>query len=119
MRAGDDPGFRRQQLVILIHAEITVVVAVHDLDDNALLGPQELPRHDVGVVFHHGDDDFIARVQERPPIAGGNQIDGFRPALGEDDLVMIRRVQKAGDLVAGLFIGIRRQLAHAVIAAMT
>ncbi len=55
--------------------------------DAALFG-QHQPRHDVGVVFHLGEEHAVAGAEIRPGPGGSDQVDGLRGVLGEDHLVL-------------------------------
>jgi len=48
-----------------------------------------LPRHHVGVMLGHGDDDFIALMQKIHAVAVGNEVQALRRVLGEHDLVVL------------------------------
>jgi hypothetical protein len=88
---------------------------------------QQLPRHDVGMMLHAGDDDFIAG----PDHAGRRKLLATRLMLsvvaGEDDLLDAGGVQKGAHLFPRLFVGdggaFRQQMNAAmdvgVIAAVT
>ena len=77
---------------------------------------QQLPRHDVGVVLHLGDDDLVAGA-EREPAAGprrarvahrvGDQVDRLGDVLGEHDLGRLGRADERGHLDPGALVGLR------------
>ena len=67
--------------------DIQTAVLAHgrDLEHTAGGVAQQLPRHDIGMVFHSREDNLVAGLQKGAAEAGGHQIDGFGGALGEDD----------------------------------
>ena len=74
---------------------------------------QHRPGHDVGVVLHLRRDDLIARLQALCQ-ARRDQIEGFGPALGPDDLVGAFGVQEAGDGFPRLFESLGRLIGQGV-----
>ncbi len=60
MSHGDDTRARRQQLFEFVELELAGVVDGRDAQVRALFFAQHLPRHDVGVVLHGGDEHFVA-----------------------------------------------------------
>ena len=63
-----------------------------------------MPGHDVGVVFHNRQDDFIARLHAggRPTV--GYKIDRLRCARGKNNMLIRRRIQKPRNGGSGGFI---------------
>ncbi|MNX93246.1 hypothetical protein D3C86_1254230 [compost metagenome] len=96
---GDDLGLRPQQFGIGRHVQRAVVQDRRPFQHRALALAQQVPRHDVGVVLHLGDDDLVARLDAQAD-AVGDQIDRLGPALGPDDVLARGRVQEAGDDLA-------------------
>ena len=78
----------------------------------------QLPRHDVRVVLHFGNDDLVARVQVGAPEGGRHQIDGLGRAAREDDLLCRGRVDVLPHRLARLLELVGSQLAETVHAAM-
>ena len=82
--------------------EVEPVVAV-DGDPaqlDAALGGEDVPRHDVGVVLHVGEQDRVALAQVRAGPRVRDQVDRLGDVPGEDDLVRRAGVDEAGDLGA-------------------
>ena len=65
-----------------------------------------LPRDQVGVVLHDGDDDLVARLEDRGRKALGDQVERLARVAGEDDLVGIGGADDVGDLLAHLRNGL-------------
>ena len=65
-----------------------------------------LPRDQVGVVLHDGDDDLVARLQHRGCKALGDQVERFARVAGEDDFVGLGSADEVGDLLADLGDGV-------------
>ena len=84
----------------------------------------QLPRHDVGVVLHLGDDDLVARAAgPRRAAVGpgddvGDQVERLGGVLGEDDLGAVGGVDERGDLVARALVQRGRLLGEHVDAAV-
>ena len=57
---------------------------------------QQLPRHDVGVVLHHRDDDLVAGPQAGAEGVGA-QVQRLGGVLGEDDLLGAGRADELGE----------------------
>ena len=65
---------------------------------------QLLPRHEVRVVLHRGEQDFVAGLHVRVAPTAGHEVDAGRRAGGEDDFLACRRVDERADFLAGLFV---------------
>ena len=61
---------------------------------------QQLPRHDVGVVLHHRDDDLVARPQVGAQRVGA-QVERLGGVLGEHDLLGAGRADELRQLGPG------------------
>ncbi len=62
-----------------------------------------LPRHQVGVVLHLGEQNFVARPQKLAAPRVGHQVDRHRRAGGEDDLFALCGPDEVADLGTGGF----------------
>ena len=96
---------RCQHLDVLLDDQFAALVDRRRLDRGATAHGDQLPRHDVRVVFHHRGEDRIAGFQPRQRVAVGDHIDRLRGAGGEDQLVARRRVDEARQLVACALVG--------------
>ena len=76
-----------EQAVEVGEVELVVARERHPAHLDAALGGEDVPRHDVGVVLHLGDQDRVALAQvvARPRVR--EQVDRLGDVLGEDDLV--------------------------------
>ncbi|MNN38449.1 hypothetical protein D3C81_1524460 [compost metagenome] len=99
MGDGDDLGLRPQQSGEGFHVQRAIVRNRRPFQHRALALAQQVPRHDVGVVLHLGDDDLVAGFDAQAD-AVGDQIDRLGAALGPDDVLGRGRVQEAGDDLA-------------------
>src|SRR5262245_55862683 len=70
------------------------------------------------MVLHRGDEDFLPHFDERPAVALGDEVDPLGGATNEDDLSIVRGVEKAGHLGAGTLKDLRGLLAQEVDPAM-
>jgi hypothetical protein len=78
----------------------------------------QLPRHDVRVVLHAGDQHFIALLQQQLPQAERRQVQARRGATGEDHLVRMLRVDVGADRLTCGFLrlgGLGAQRMHATV----
>ena len=82
-----------------------------------LLG-QYLPRNKIAVVFHFGEQDDIAGFKVFSAPGGGNEINAFGGAAGENDLIGVARVDEFGRPGAGGFKGNRGAVAQFMNAPM-
>ncbi len=79
---------------------------------------RELPRHDVRVVRHAGDEDLVARAQAAPGEGRGHQVDALGGAAGPDHLLARGRVDEAAHRVARALEGAGGTIAQRVRAAV-
>ena len=78
---------------------------------------QELPRHEVAVMLHLGEENDVARAHMGVAPGAGHQVDALGRAAGEDDLVR-RRADVGGQAFAGTFVGSGGAVAQFVQAAV-
>src|SRR5207244_2651531 len=115
---GDDARARREQLLVLFENQIAGVVDRDDAQRRALRVAEELPRDDVRVVFDRGDQHLVALAHVRTAPRTDHQVDGLGGAAGEDDLLLVARVQ--GELDRGARRLVRRggdlgEVVHAAV----
>ena len=105
MGHSDQFGARAYGINHRLRVKIAVGVTVNPFQHHALTFAQQVPRHDVGVVFHDRKNNLVACLQARGRPSIGHQIDAFGGTCGEDDLVL-SPVQKARNLAANGFIAV-------------
>ena len=88
----------------------------HDLRTGRLR--HQLPRDQVGVVLHLGDDDLVARLQVRAPPRVRDQVERLRRRAREHDLALPGRTDERGDLRARAFVQLSRLFGQRVHAAV-
>ena len=95
-----------QELFEFVDQEGPVVGDRRPFDDGALPLTMEIPRHEVGVVFHDREDDLVA-LAEVHTVGSRDQVDRLGGVLGEDDLVGMRRIEEAPHDPARLLVFLR------------
>ena len=95
-----------QELFEFVDQEGPVVGDRRPFDHGALPLTMEIPRHEVGVVFHDCEDDLVA-FAEVHTVGGRDQVDRLGGVLGEDDLVGVRRTKEAPHNSARLLVFLR------------
>ena len=116
-----------QQPFILFQNQLAGIGERHDFQGRAAALAQQLPGHDIGVVLHAGDDDFVAGPDPLAAETAGHQVDAFGGVAGEDDLLNAGGIQKSPYFLPRAFVGaggaFRQQMDAAmdvgVIAAVT
>ena len=78
----------------------------------------QLPRHDVGVVFEPGEQDLVAALQARTRVGLRHEVDGFGGAAREDDLARGGGIHEPAHAFARVLEHLGRFLAQQVHAAM-
>ncbi len=79
---------------------------------------EELPRDDVAVVLHFGEEDGVAGLEEGVAPGAGEEVYGFGGAAGEDDFAGGGGVEELGGAFAGGFVGDGGAVAEGVDAAV-
>ena len=105
MGHSDEFGARAYGINHRLRVKIAVRVTVNPFQHHALTFAQQVPRNDIGVVFHDRQNDLVAGLQARGGPSVRYQIDAFGCTGGEDDLVL-GAVQKARNLAAHRFIAV-------------
>ena len=113
----DEPGARREQALELVEHKLAGGVERCDPQQRAAAFAGELPRHDVRVVFHLADEDFVARA-EALTVARSDEIDRLGGAAHEDDFLAPRGMDELPHLVARGFVGLGCALAQKMHAAV-
>ena len=109
---------RSQHREVGVEIEHPVVVDRHHPELRPGLLAKELPRDDVRMVLHVGDDDLVALSEPWAHEAVRDEVDGLGGAARKDDLARIPGVEKAPDLLPGALVGRRRAFAQGVHAAV-
>ena len=110
---GQYPGSLVQQVVEGIQVQLAFRGYLHRDHPGAGALGHHLPGHDVGVVLHMADQDFVAGFQARGQ-AVGHQVDGLGGAAGPDDFVGAGCVQEVANHFPGTFKGGRGPVAQGV-----
>ena len=74
--------------------ELAAIVDGSDAQLRAFFLAEHLPRHDVGVVLHGGDEHFVAGADVRAAVGLRDQVDGLGGAADEDDLARVGGVDE-------------------------
>ncbi len=80
-----------------VEAQDAVVGDRDELEVAVDLLDEELPRHEVRVVLHLGQDDLVAPADVPPAPAVGDEVDRLGRVAGEHDLVAVGGVDEPGD----------------------
>ena len=91
VRDGDQLRSRPEQFRKFVEQQLAVVVDRSDAKLGALFVAQNLPRHDVGVMLHCGDQHFVAGLNVGAAKGLRDQIDAFGGAADENDFVRVRQ----------------------------
>ena len=76
-----------------VHVERAIIVQANPSQHSTLPFTQKMPRHDVGMVLHDGQHDFIPGLNCFCQ-CGCDQVDPLGCTLREDDIVHTRRIQE-------------------------
>jgi len=94
------------------HANVGINIQVAIVEDRghfqhgSLPLPEKLPRNDIGVVLHMGDENLVAGLDLRFHKRVGDKVDGFGGSPSKNDFRFVAGVQVAGELGAGIFVGL-------------
>ena len=115
---GHQLGAGAQHRLELVHQQLAGLVDGDHSQYGPLFLAKDLPRNDVGVVFHVGDDNFIAGAYVLLAEGLGHQVDAFSGPPGVDNLPVAAGVEEVADFAAGVFIVVGGPLAQGVDAAV-
>ncbi len=110
---GDHLGLFCEQGVVVIHVDLEAVGQADALDSGAGLLGNQVPRDEIGVMLHLGDQDQIARFQVGPTPRLRDEVDRLGCVADEDDFALIGSADKGGECLAGVLVeagGLFRQL---------
>ena len=105
----------REQGIQLAQVEQAFVASDGDVAElrAGALG-EHLPRHDVAVVLHLGEQDDVAGLDELPAPRVGDEVDAFGGAACEDDFLRAAGVEELPRPLPRRLEGIRRAVAQLV-----
>ena len=92
---GDEFGARADQPGKFFEFKLAAVVDGRNAEMRAFFLAQNLPRHNVGVMLHGRDENFIAGADMGAAVALRHEIDGLGGAADEDDLARVGSVEEA------------------------
>ncbi len=75
-----------QQLTVDLELKASIFGKRYELKAEPKLLSQDVPRHEIGVVFHFSEQDAVTGAQIGPPPAAGYQVDGLSSIAREDKL---------------------------------
>ena len=91
---GDELGLQPEEHLEDVEAEDPVVGDRDELEIPVHFLDEELPRDEVGVVLHLGEDDLVAAADVLAPPRVGHEVDRLGGVAREDDLVRVRRIDE-------------------------
>ncbi len=95
MGEGDELRLEAQQHLEHVEPEDPLVGDRDELEVAVLLLDEELPRDEVRVVLHLGQDDLVAAGDVAAAPRVGHEVDRLGRVAGEDDLVAVGGVDEA------------------------
>ena len=107
-----------EELFVFVEQQTACVVDGNHLDADAAPLGKQLPRHNVGVMLHDGEDDLVALPHHLLAEGGGHQVDGFCGAPGKDNLLHLGGIDEAAHRLAGGLVqvgGLLREIVHAAV----
>ena len=104
----DEARARPEEALVRVQQDLPRVVDGGDAQARALLGAEELPGHDVGVVLQQRQDDLVALAHVAPPPALGDQVDPLGRPAHEDDLARGAGPEETPRGLARAFVGVGR-----------
>ena len=90
----------------LIERERAILAHRHETQARAGSLRQELPRHEIAVVFHFGEQDHVSGPEKFSAPGLRDEVDAFRRPAGENDFVRTRRVEIARHALPCTFVGL-------------
>ena len=98
----------REEPLVCLHIELSLIAD----RDHAELGALELPRDDIGVVLHRGDDHLVSRLHKCPTVGVRHGIDAIGGAPREDHLGSLTSVDEVGSGLPRRLVRLRRHSAE-------
>ena len=100
MGEGEQFHLRREQLRKLIERERAILAHRHEAQSRADSFRQELPRHEVAVMLHLGEQNHVACAEKFLAPRLRHEVDALGRPAGEDDFVRARRAEIVGDALS-------------------
>jgi hypothetical protein len=100
---GHDASLRGEETLVGLKVEDTFVTERNGTKG----GTGKLPRDDIGVVFHAGNDNLVVTREETFGERRGYEVDTVSGAAGEDNLVTVAGVDEGLHLTAHGLIALR------------
>ncbi len=108
MREGEQLHLRREQLRKLIERERAILTHRHETQARAGSLRQQLPRHEIAVVFHFGEKNHVVGPEKFSAPRLRDEVDAFRRPARENDLVRARRVEIVRHALPRALVGLGR-----------
>ena len=111
-------GALREHAGIRFHVKLALIVHRYHPDSHSATGSLKLPRHDVGMVFHHGNDDFIALFHEFLAERGRHEIDALCRSACENHLLGLSGIDETAHRLARRLMQfgcLLRQIVHTTV----
>ena len=115
---GEQLGALGHEFFELFQNNVATIVDRRHHQLRALFFAKHLPRNDVRVVLHGGDEDFVAFAHMLAAIGRGDQIDGLGRTAHEDDFAGITGTHKVRHVAPRVLIGhgcLSRKVVHAAV----
>jgi len=106
MREGEQFHLRGEQLLKLIERERAILTHRYETQARACSLRQELPWHQIAVVFHFGEKDHVIGPEKFSAPRLRDKVDTFRRPSGENDFVRARRVEVARHALPRALVGL-------------
>ena len=118
MREGNQFSFGRDQFREILDPELAVIRAGDIFENEPALIPHQLPGHDIGVMLHISDDNFVTRLQDAPRITVSDQIDHLGHIFCENDLLSAFGIKETLHDIARALIALSRPFTELIGTAM-
>ena len=118
MRKGKQLHLGREQRRQLLELESPIITNWNKAKPRTCSFRQQLPWHQVAMVLHHSQQDYVACAKKFSTPRLCDQIDTFGGPAGEDDLVCVRRANVISHSLPRVFVSFRRARAERVQSTM-
>ena len=114
LRDSDDPGSLIQGPLKRVDREGTIIANVDPPQYGPLAFAMEMPRHNVGVMLHYAERNFVARTNVAQTKARRDKVDRLRCRSRKDDLFGRAGIQEPPYCLTRGFVGFRRRICQKV-----